>query len=170
MAIREPKSRSASPLFISELLRCAYENCCCLVAQLCLTLCNPMACRPPGSSVHGISQARIMEWVAISFGCVDNNKLWEILEEMRLSDHLIYLLRNLYACKEATIRTGHGTTDWFKIGKGVWQGYILSSCLFNLYATCILQSYKMPSWMNHKLKLKLPEEISAISDMQTTPL
>ena len=70
-----------------------------------------MDCNPPVSSVHGISQARIMEWVAISFGCVDNNKLWKILEEMRLSDHLTYLLRNLYdACKGATIRTGHGTT------------------------------------------------------------
>ena len=65
---------------------------------------------------------------------VDHNKLWKILNEMGIRDHLICLLRNLYAGQEATVRTGHGTTDWFQIGKGACQGYILSPCLFNLYA------------------------------------
>ena len=65
---------------------------------------------------------------------MDHNKLWEILKEMGIQDHLICLLRNLYVVQEATVRTGHGTTDWFQIGKGVLQGCILSPCLFNLYA------------------------------------
>ena len=65
---------------------------------------------------------------------LDHNKLWKILKEMGIPDHLTCLLRNLYAGKEATVRTGHGTTDWFQIGKGVRQGCILSPCLFNLYA------------------------------------
>ena len=71
------------------------------------------------------------------FDCVDNNKLWNILQEMGIPDHLICLLRNLYACQEATVRSGHGTTDWFQIGKGVHQGCILSPCLFNLHAEYI---------------------------------
>ena len=66
--------------------------------------------------------------------CVDHNKLWKILQEMGIPDYLICLLINLYAGQEATVRTGHGTTDWFQIGKGVHQGCILSPCLFNLYA------------------------------------
>ena len=65
---------------------------------------------------------------------MDHNKLWKILREMRIPDHLTCLLRNLYAGQEATVRTGHGTTDWFQIGKGVSEGCILSSCLFNFYA------------------------------------
>ena len=65
---------------------------------------------------------------------VDHNKLWKILKEMGIPDHLTCLLRNLYAGQEATVRTGHGATDWFQIGKGVRQGCILSPCLFNLYA------------------------------------
>ena len=69
-----------------------------------------------------------------AFHCVDHNKLWKILQEMRIPDHLIFLLRNLYSGQEATVRTGHGTTDWFQIGKGVHWGCILSPCLFNLYA------------------------------------
>ena len=68
-----------------------------------------------------------------AFDCVDHNKLWEILKEMGIPDHLTCLLRNLYAGQEATVRTGHGTADWFQIGKGVHQGCILSPCLFNLY-------------------------------------
>ena len=68
---------------------------------------------------------------ANAFDCVDHNKLWEILKEMRISDHLTCLLRNLYAGQEATVRTGHGTKDWFKIRKGVHQGCILSLRLFN---------------------------------------
>ena len=70
---------------------------------------------------------------AKDFDCVGHNKLWKILKEMRIPEHLICLLRNLYAGQEATVRTGHGTTDWFQIGKGVHQGCILSPWLFNLY-------------------------------------
>ena len=68
------------------------------------------------------------------FDCVDHNKLWKILKGMGIPDHLTCLLRNLYGGQEATVRTGHGTTDWFQIGKGVRQGCILSLCLFNFYA------------------------------------
>ena len=68
-----------------------------------------------------------------------HNKLWKTLKEMGIPDHLTGLLRNLYAGQEATVRTGHGTTDWFQIGKGVLQGCILSPCLFNLYADCIMR-------------------------------
>ena len=77
---------------------------------------------------------------AKAFDCVDHNKLWEILQEMGMPDHLTCLLRNLYAGQEATVRTGHGPTEWFQIGKGVRQGYILSSCLFNLYAEYIMRN------------------------------
>ena len=70
----------------------------------------------------------------------DHDKLWKILKEMGISDHLTYLLRNLYAGQEATVRTGHGTTDWFQIGKRVHQGCILSPCLFNLYAEYIIRN------------------------------
>ena len=72
--------------------------------------------------------------------CVDHHKLWKILKEMRLQDHLTCLLRNLYAGQEATVRTGHGTADWFQIRKGVHQGCILSPCLFNLYAEYIMRN------------------------------
>ena len=72
--------------------------------------------------------------MAKAFDCMDHNKLWKILKEMGIPDHLTYLLRNLDAGQEATVRTGHRTTDWFQIGKGVRQGYILSSCLSNLHA------------------------------------
>ena len=75
---------------------------------------------------------------AKGFDCVDQNKLWKILQEMGIPDHLTCLLRNLYAGQEATVRTGHGTTDWLKIGKGVCQSCILSPCLFNLYAEYII--------------------------------
>ena len=76
---------------------------------------------------------------AKAFDCVDHNKLWKILKETEIPDHLTCLLRNLYAGQEATVRTGHGTTDWFQIGKGVRQGCVLSSCLFNLYAEYIMR-------------------------------
>ena len=75
---------------------------------------------------------------AKGFDFVDHNKLWEILKEMGIPDHLTCLLRNLSSGQEATVRTGHGTTDLFQIGKGVRQGYILSPCLFNLYAEYIM--------------------------------
>jgi len=71
---------------------------------------------------------------AKAFDCVDHNKLWKILKEMGIPDHLTCLLRNMYAGQEETVKTGHGTTDWFQIVKGVRQGLILSPCLFNLYA------------------------------------
>ena len=74
------------------------------------------------------------------FDCVDHNKLWKILQEMWIPDHLTCLLRNLYAGQKATVRTGHGPTDWFKIGKGVRQGCILSPCLFNLYTEYIMRN------------------------------
>ena len=77
---------------------------------------------------------------AKAFDCVDLNKLWKILKEMGIQDHSTCLLRNLYACQEATVRIGHGTTDWFQIGKGLCQGCILSPCLFNLYAGYIMRN------------------------------
>ena len=77
---------------------------------------------------------------AKAFDCVDHNKLWKILKEVGIPDHLTCLLRNLYAGQEATVRTGHGTTDWFQIGKGVCRGCILSLCLFNLYAEHIMRN------------------------------
>ena len=75
---------------------------------------------------------------AKGFDCVDHNKMWKILQEMEVPDHVICLLRNLYAGQEATVKTGHETTDWFQIEKGVHQGCILSPCLFNLYAKYIM--------------------------------
>ena len=74
------------------------------------------------------------------FDCVDHNKLWKSLKEMGIPDHLTHLLRNLYAGQDATVRTGHATTDWFQIGKGVHQGCILSPCSFNLYAEYIMRN------------------------------
>src|SRR5574340_833227 len=75
-----------------------------------------------------------------AFDCVDHNKPWKILKEMGIPDHLTFLLTNLYAGQEATVRTGHGTTDWFRIGKGVRQSCILSPCSFNLYAEYIIRN------------------------------
>ena len=80
---------------------------------------------------------------ANAFDCVDHNKLWKILKEMGIPDHLTCFLRNLYAGQEATVRTGHGTTDWFQIGKRVCQGCILSPCLFNFYAVYIMQNARL---------------------------
>ena len=94
------------------------------------------------------------------------NKLWKILKETGISDHLTCLLRNMYAGQEGTVRTGHGTTDWFQIGKGVHQGCILSPCLFNFYAEYIMRN---TGWKKHKLESRLLGEISITSDMQMTP-
>ena len=77
---------------------------------------------------------------AKAFDCVDHSKLWTILKEMGILDHLTSLLRNLHEGQETTVRTGHGTTDWFQIGKGVQEGCILSPCLFNLYAENIMRN------------------------------
>ena len=85
---------------------------------------------------------------------------------MGIPDHLTCLLRNLYAGQEATVRTGHGTMDWFQIGKGVCQGCILSPCLFNLYAGYTIQNARLDK---HELESRLPGEISITSDMQMTP-
>ena len=104
---------------------------------------------------------------AKAFDCVGHNKLWKILKEMGIPDHLTCLLRNLYAGQEATVRTGHGTTDWFQIGKGVCQGCILSPCLFNLYTEYLM---RMLGWRKHKLESRLPGEISITLDMQMIPL
>ena len=104
---------------------------------------------------------------AKAFDCVDQNKLWKILKEMGIPDHLTCLLRNLYAGQEATVRTGHGRpTDWFQIGKGVHQGCILSPCLFNLYAEYIMRNTGLEE---DKLESRLLGEISITSDMQMTP-
>ena len=103
---------------------------------------------------------------AKAFDCVDHNKQWKILQEMGILDHLMCLLRNLYAGQEATVRTGYGTTDWFQIGKGVRQGYILSPCSFNLYTEYIMRNAGLKK---HKLESRLLGEISIISDTQMTP-
>ena len=101
-----------------------------------------------------------------AFDCVDHNKLWKILKEMGIPDHLTCLLRNLHAGQEATVRTGHGTTDWFQIGKGVHQGCVLSPCLFNLYAEYIMRNSGLEE---AQMESRLPGEISITSDMQMTP-
>ena len=104
---------------------------------------------------------------AKAFGCVDHNKLWKTIKEVGIPDHLTCLLRNLYVGQEATVRTGHETTHWFQIGKGVCQ-----SCMCHPTYLTYMQStsWEMPSWMKHKLKSRLPGEISITSDMQGTSL
>ena len=98
--------------------------------------------------------------------CVDHNKLWKMLKEMGIPDHLTCLIRNLYAGQEATVRTGHGTTDWYQIGKGVRQAvYCHPAYLTYMQST----SCEMLGWIKHKLESRLPGEISVISDMQKTP-
>ena len=103
---------------------------------------------------------------AKAFDCMDHNKLWKILKDMGIPGHLTCLLRNLYAGQEATVRNGHGTTDWFQIGKGVCQGCILSPCLFNLYAEYIMRNAGLDK---ARAGVKIAGEISITSDMQMTP-
>ena len=103
---------------------------------------------------------------AKAFDCVDHNKLWKILQEMGIPDHVTCLLRNLYAGQETTVRTGHGTTDWFQIGKGVRQGCILSPCYLTYMQST---SWEMLGWKKHKLESRLLGEISITSDRQMTP-
>ena len=98
---------------------------------------------------------------------VDHNKLWKILQELGIPDHLTCLLRNLYAGQEATVRTGHVTTDWFQIGKGVRQGCILSLCLFNLYAEYIMRNTGLDE---AQAGIKIAGRISITSDTQMKPL
>ena len=138
------------------------------VSQSCPTLYDPMGCSLPGSSVHGIFQEIYFCFIdyAKSFDCVDHNKLWRILKEMGIPDHLTCLLRNLYAGQEATFRTGNGTTDWFQIGKGDIKA-VYCHPAYLTYMQSI--SCEMPGWMKHKLESRLPGEISITSDMQMTP-
>ena len=103
---------------------------------------------------------------ATAFDCVDHNKLWKILQEMGIPDHLTCLVRNLYAGQEATVRTGHGTTDWFQKGKGVQQGCMLSPCIFNLYAEYIMRNAGLEE---AQAGIKILGGISITSDMQMTP-
>ena len=103
---------------------------------------------------------------AKAFDCVDHKKLWKILQEMGIPDHLTCLLRNLYAGQEGTVRTGHGTTDWFQIGKRACQGCILSSCLFNFYAEYIMRNAELEET---QAGIKISGRISITSDMQMTP-
>ena len=103
---------------------------------------------------------------AKAFDCVDHNKLWKILKEMAIPDHLTCLLRNLYAGQEATVRTGHGITDWFQIRKGVYQGCILSPCLFNFYAEYIMQNAELDE---AQAGIKISRKNIA-SDMQMTTI
>ena len=98
--------------------------------------------------------------------CVDHNKLWKILKEMEIPNHLTCLQRNLYTGQEATVRTGHGTMDWFKIGKEGCQGCILSPCLFNLYTEYIMRNAGLDE---AQAGIKLLGEISITLDMQMTP-
>ena len=102
---------------------------------------------------------------AKDFDCVDHNKLWKILQEMGIPDNLTCLLRNLYADQEATVRTGHETTDWFQIGKGIHQGCILLPYLFNFYAEYIMRNAGLEE---AQAGIKLGE-IPITSDMQKTP-
>ena len=103
---------------------------------------------------------------AKAFDCVGRNKLWKILKEMGISDHLTCLLRNLYAGQEAAVRTGHGTTDWFQIGKGVRQGCICHSAYLTYMQST---SREMLDWKKHKLESRLPGEIPIPSYIQMTP-
>ena len=103
---------------------------------------------------------------AKAFHSEDHNKLWTIFREMRIPDHFPCLLRNLYAGQRTTVRTGHGTTNCFKIGKGAHWDCILSPCLFNLHAEYIMRNARL---MKHKLESRIPGEISTTSDMQMIP-
>ena len=100
-----------------------------------------------------------------AFDWVNHSKLWKILQEMGIPNHLTYLLRNLYAGQEATVRTEHGTEVWFQIGKGVCQGVCSPAYLTYMQST----SWEMPGWMKHKLESRLPGEISITSNMEMKP-
>ena len=103
---------------------------------------------------------------AKAFDCVDHYKLWKILKDVGIPDHLTYLVKNLHAAQEETVRTGHGTPDWFQIGKEVHQDCILSPCLFNLYADYITRKAGLDE---AQARIKIVGDISIISDMQMTP-
>ena len=103
---------------------------------------------------------------AKAFDCVDHNKLWKILQEMGIPDHLTCLLRNLYAGQEATVKTRHGTTDWFPIRKGILQGYVLLPCLFNLDADYIMQNAGLDE---AQARIEIARRNINNLDMQMTP-
>ena len=105
---------------------------------------------------------------AKAFNCVDNNKLWKILKEMGIPDHLTCLLRNLYAGQEATVRTGHGTADWLQIGKGVREGCVLSPCLFNFCAEYIMRNAVLEE-AQAEIKIAGRNINNLTSDIQMTP-
>ena len=126
------------------------------IANICWIIDKAQSSRKISTSVSLTTLKPLTMWITTNCG-----KFWE----MGIPDHLTCLLWNLYAGQEATVRTRHGTIDWFQIGKGVRQGCILSPCLTYMQST----SCKMPSWMKHKLEARLPGEISVTSDMQETP-
>ena len=114
------------------------------------------------TSMGSLKSKRILEKIyycftdyAKAFDCVDHNKLWKFFKEMGTPDHLTCFVRNLYAGQEATVRTGHGTIDWFQIGKGVRQGCILSLPYLTYMQST---SCEKPGWMKHKLKSRLPKK------------
>ena len=103
---------------------------------------------------------------AKAFDCMDHHKLWKILKELRIPDHLTCLLRSLYAGQETTVKAGHGMMDWFQIGKGVCQGCIFSLCLFNLYAEYIMQNAGLDE---AQARIKISSRNRTTSDMQMIP-
>ena len=114
-----------------------------------------------------MSQSQILRiFISLMVFCVDHNKLQKILKEMGIPDHLTCFLRNLYVGQEATVRTGHGTTEWFQIGKGVHQGCILSPCLFNLYTEYIMRNAGLEE---AQARIKIAGRNTITSDMQVTP-
>ena len=131
-----------------------------------------LPCPPPGNIHWIMEKAREFQKniyfcfidYAKAFDCVDYNKLWKILKEMGIPDHLTCLLTNLYAGQEARVRTGHGTTDWVQIREGVRQACILSPCLFKLYAECIMRNAELD-----EAQAGFLGEISITSDMQMIP-
>ena len=109
----------------------------------------------------------LLHWLPKSFWLCGSQKLWKILKEMGIPDHFICLLRNFHEGQEATVRTRHGNTDWFKIGKGAWQGCILSPCLFNLRIEYIMQNVRLNE---SQAGITIAGEISTTLDMQIIPL
>ena len=108
----------------------------------------------------------LLYWLRQAFDCVDYDELWKIIKEMGIQDHLSCLLRSLHAVQEATVRTGHGTTDWFQMGKGVRQGCILSPCLLNLYAEYIMRNARLD---DIQARIKIAGRNTIISDLQMAP-
>ena len=122
---------------------------------------------PENFLIHFLTHIHFSFYLAnYYFSCVDHNKLWKILQDVGIPDHLTCLLRNLYAGQEATVRTWHETMDWFQTEKGVQQGCILSPCLFNLYTEYIMQN---AGWMKNKVEPRWPGKISVTLDMQMMP-